>query len=135
MKLARLATRLRLWEGCSMSDTITLSGVRAFGYHGVLQSEKDNGQEFIVDVTIGADFDAAVATDDVSQTIDYGAVAGLIVDIVTGTLFNLIESLADRICREIVALPGVRTVSVTVHKPSAPIAVEFSDVCVTRSLP
>lgn len=118
-----------------MSDTITLTGVRAFGYHGVLQSEKDNGQEFIVDVTIGADFDAAVATDDVSQTIDYGAVAALIVDIVTGTLFNLIESLADRICREIVALPGVRTVSVTVHKPSAPISAEFADVSVTRSLP
>lgn len=118
-----------------MSDLIRISGVRAFGHHGVLESEKAVGQEFVVDAEIRTDFADAVASDNVEHTIDYSAVGDLIAATVSGTRFDLIESLADRICREISALPRVLAVTVTVHKLSAPMAVVFDDVSVTRSRP
>lgn len=118
-----------------MSDHITLTGLRAFGYHGVLDHEKAQGQTFVVDVDITTDFAAAVASDNVADTVNYGVIAGLVVQTVAKTRFDLIESLADRLCRDILDVPRVLAVSVTVHKPSAPIDAEFADVSVTRRLP
>ena len=118
-----------------MTDVIHLQGVKAFGYHGVLEHEKINGQEFTVDVRIETNFDAAVATDDVALTINYAEVAQDVVDSVIGERFDLIETLADHIAQKIIVRAGVLRVFVTVHKPHAPIDHEFSNVSVTRELP
>jgi dihydroneopterin aldolase len=118
-----------------MPDVIFLQGVRAFGFHGVFEHEKVNGQEFIVDVKIETTFDAAVQTDDVTQTINYADIASDVVSSVTDERFDLIESLANHIAHKVKAYSGVDRVSVTVHKPHAPIEVEFANVSVTRELP
>lgn len=118
-----------------MPDVIQLQGVKAFGFHGVLEHEKINGQEFIVDVRIETNFDAAVDTDDVALTINYAEVAQDVVDSVTGERFDLIETLADHIAQKIIVRSGVMRVFVTVHKPHAPIDHEFSNVSVVRELP
>lgn len=117
-----------------MSDKISISGLRAFGYHGVLEHEKIDGQEFVIDVVIDADFTNAVATDDVTDTINYAEIAQLAVSAITDTRFDLIESLADHVAQRIRVLPGVLGVSVTVEKPSAPIPVTFGSVSVTREI-
>ena len=88
----------------TVSDLITITGVREFGYHGVLDFEKSEGQEFIVDAAIETDFTDAVASDDINAPVDYGAVGALIAATISGTRFDLIESLADRICRDIAAV-------------------------------
>lgn len=118
-----------------MPDVIHLQGVTAFGYHGVLEHEKIEGQNFTVDVLIETNFDQAVRSDDVAHTINYADVANDVVSSVTGERFDLIETLADHIARKVILRSGVSRVQVTVHKPQAPIAVEFSNVCVTRELP
>jgi dihydroneopterin aldolase len=118
-----------------MPDIIHLQGVRAFGYHGVLEHEKIDGQEFIVDVKIHTRFDDAVRSDDVSQTINYADVAQDVVSSVTNERFDLIETLADHIGRKVLARSGVDRVFVTVHKPHAPIEATFANVSVTRELP
>ena len=118
-----------------MSDHINVRGIRAFGYHGVLEHESRDGQDFIVDVTMFVDLAAAAASDNLADTVDYGAVALVVVDVVTGTRFQLIEALADEIGNRVLRDARVTRVEVTVHKPSAPIAVPFSDVSVTRCLP
>ena len=51
-----------------MRDKLILKGIKGFGYHGVFESERSNGQEFIVDVEIAADFENL--KDDLNQTID-----------------------------------------------------------------
>ena len=33
-------------------DEITVTGLRAFGRHGVLEFEREQGQDFVVDVTM-----------------------------------------------------------------------------------
>lgn len=118
-----------------MSDRITLTGIRAYGYHGVLESEARDGQEFIIDIDLSVDFAAAARTDDLTATVDYGAVARLVVETVASTRFNLIEALSDEIARRILDLHAPVAVTVTVHKPHAPIDVPFTDVSVTRQLP
>ncbi|MDF2664676.1 MAG: folB [Microbacterium sp.] len=112
-------------------DEITLTGVRAFGYHGVYADEKRDGQEFVVDVTLRLPLHLAAVTDDVSDTVHYGELAERIVEIVEGEPADLLETVAQRISDAVLADPRVEAVTVTVHKPSAPITVPFGDVAVT----
>jgi dihydroneopterin aldolase len=112
-------------------DEITLTGVRAFGRHGVFEHERREGQEFVVDVTLGVSTVRAAETDDVSDTVHYGEVAERIVELVGGEPWNLIETLAVRIAEDLLLHAAVSAVAVTVHKPSAPITVPFDDVAVT----
>ncbi|MFG6503425.1 dihydroneopterin aldolase [Microbacterium sp. P05] len=118
-------------------DEITLTGVRAFGRHGVFEDERREGQEFVVDVTVHLETAAAAASDDVTDTVHYGELAERVVALVGGEPVNLIETLAERIAADVLTDARVRQVVVTVHKPSAPIAVPFADVAVTvrRSRP
>lgn len=110
---------------------ITLRGVTARGYHGVLDHERRDGQPFVVDVTLELDLQPAAESDDLNRTVDYGALAEAIVADITGEPLNLIETLAGRIAATCLANELVDAVSVTVHKPEAPIEVPFDDVAVT----
>lgn len=115
----------------SRADRITLTGVGSVGYHGVLDSEKQTGQPFFVDVTMFTQFARAAATDDVTRTVNYAEVAEVIREIITGESLNLIETLAERIAAAILARFPLLAVELTVHKPKAPIEVTFQDVSVT----
>lgn len=114
-----------------MTHEIHLRGLRAYGHHGVFDFEKTDGQEFSVDVRLSGDFSLAANTDRLEDTVDYGAVADLAASIVSTERYDLIEALAARIAD---AIAGTITipcrVEVTVHKPSAPIAHDFTDVTV-----
>ena len=112
-------------------DVITLTGLRAIGYHGVFDFERREGQEFAVDLVVGLDMRPAARSDDVADTVDYGSLASDVVAIITGEPLNLIEALAERIADAVLRHPLVQVVTVTVHKPSAPIPTEFGDVTVT----
>lgn len=114
-----------------VADEITLTGVRAFGRHGVFEHERLEGQDFVVDATLHLGTAAAAASDDVLDTVHYGEVAQRIVEIVGGEPVNLIETLAARIADDLLSDRRVRRVAVTVHKPAAPILVPFADVSVT----
>lgn len=118
-----------------MADTISLHGLREFGYHGVFDFEKEQGQEFIVDIDVDTDFSKAIETDDVTNTVNYAQVAAIAVEAITKQKFDLIETLADYIAKKVMELKGVNAVSVSVHKPQAPIQAEFADVRVIRRLP
>ncbi len=112
-------------------DRIDLRGLRARGHHGVFEHERRDGQEFVVDVTIGLDVTAAGSGDDLAATVDYGVLAQQIHDVVTGPPMDLIESIALRMVDLCLSHPPVQWASVTVHKPEAPIPVAFDDVSVT----
>jgi dihydroneopterin aldolase len=112
-------------------DRIALEGLRARGHHGVYDSERQQGQEFAVDVVLEVDLSAAAASDDVADTVHYGELAERLVAIVTGPPVNLIETLAQRLADACLADPRVHAVEVTVHKPSAPIPHPFGDVSVS----
>jgi dihydroneopterin aldolase/2-amino-4-hydroxy-6-hydroxymethyldihydropteridine diphosphokinase len=74
---------------------------------------------------------AAAASDDLAATVDYGALAERLVEVVEGEPVDLIETLAERLAAVCTAQSGVRSAEVTVHKPQAPVGVPFADVAVT----
>ena len=112
-------------------DRITLTGLRASAFHGVLEEERRTGQIFIIDVTVFLDLRAASASDDLERTIHYGVLAEEVVDAVQSDPVDLIETVAERVANVVLAHAAARKVTVTVHKPSAPITVPFDDVSVT----
>jgi dihydroneopterin aldolase len=118
-----------------MSDKITLTGVTGFGYHGVFEAERREGQTFSVDIEVTTDFTKATKFDDVADTVNYAELADIAHQAITGEPFNLIEKLADKIANGCLSIAGVTKVCVTVHKPQAPIEVPFGNVSVTRCLP
>lgn len=118
-------------ERCRVNplDQITLTGLRAFAHHGLFEHERENGQEFVIDVVAHvAQFEP---TDDIADTVHYGVLAEQVVAAVERDPVDLIESVAERIASVVLAHSRVRLVQVTVHKPHAPIAVPFDDVSVT----
>jgi 7,8-dihydroneopterin aldolase/epimerase/oxygenase len=112
-------------------DIIKLTGISAVGYHGVLEQERRDGQRFIVDVALHTDIRPAAAGDDLTKTANYAELADQVEAIITGEALQLIETLAERIADHALRTFSVAAVEVTVHKPQAPIQVEFSDVTVS----
>lgn len=113
------------------TDTISVLGLRAFGWHGVLPEERRDGQEFIVDVHLSVDTRAAAVSDDLADTVNYADISQRVCALVSGDPVDLIETLAARIAAACLVDQRVRSVEVTVHKPSAPVGVPFTDVAVT----
>jgi len=110
---------------------LALTGLRATGHHGVLERERIEGQEFVVDVELGLDTRPAAAADDLAATVHYGDLAQRLHAAVTSDPVDLIETLAQRLADVCLAEPRVSWVDVTVHKPHAPIEVAFDDVSLT----
>lgn len=109
-------------------DRIVVTGIRGHGRHGVFDHERRDGQEFAVDVELEVGTTAAARSDDLADTVDYGQVAIAVHALIVGEPVDLVETLAERIADACLAFGGVHAVTVTVHKPSAPIPVPFDDV-------
>jgi dihydroneopterin aldolase len=112
------------------TDSIILTGLRVRANHGVYDFERENGQDFVVDVTAWLDLAGAASSDDVASTVHYGELADEVADAVRRDPVDLIETLAERIAGVVLAHTAVTVTEVTVHKPQAPIEVPFADVAV-----
>ncbi len=115
----------------SADDRVSLRGLRARGRHGWFEWEREQGQEFVVDVELRLDTRPAAASDDLADTVDYGGLGADVVAIVEGEPLRLVETVADRIAQRCLTDRRVASVTVTVHKPQAPMPVAFDDVAVT----
>jgi dihydroneopterin aldolase len=97
----------------------------------VFEHERRNGQEFVIDVSVWLDSRAAAGSDDLARTVNYGVLAQQVVAAVESDPVDLIETVAERIAVVALSHPAVLRTRVTLHKPSAPIAVPFEDVSIT----
>ena len=112
-------------------DRIELRGLAAQGRHGVHDHERRDGQRFVADVVVHLDTRRAAAGDDLVQTVNYGVLARQVVAVLAGEPVDLLETLAERIAATVLADPQVQAVDVSVHKPQAPLPLEFADVVVS----
>jgi dihydroneopterin aldolase len=108
-----------------------LTGLQVYGYHGVFDFERREGQDFLVDVTLELDTTAAAVSDDVTDTIHYGELAQGLAAVVAGEPVNLLETLCARLVEVALGFALVHAATITVHKPQAPIPLTFADVSVT----
>lgn len=107
-------------------DRIELRGLRAMGVHGVLPEEQERAQPFEVDLDVELDLTGAAASDDVADTVDYGAVAERAARIVATERFRLLETLAGRLADAVLSDPRVSRVTVAVRKLRPPVPVELA---------
>lgn len=106
-----------------------LRGIEARGHHGVHEFERRNGQRFVVDVDWWLDTAQASTTDRLDATLCYKQLHDSVVALIAGEPCRLIETLADSLCRTLLArFAAMRIVRVIVHKPEAPIGGKFADV-------
>ncbi|MGI9198121.1 MAG: dihydroneopterin aldolase [Candidatus Nanopelagicaceae bacterium] len=115
-----------------MSDRIELKGIEAFGYHGVFPEERKNGQVFYADILAELDLESASNSDDLNDTVDYGAIVDLVTEDIESDPCQLIEHLGGRIADRILfEFHKINRIAVTIHKPSAPVNGNVLDIAVT----
>ncbi len=103
-------------------DTVFLEGIELFGYIGVLEDEKRNGQTFYIDVELGVDLRNAGRSDILAHTVNYAEVFSLAEQLMDEARCDLIESYAEQLSEEIFSyFDLVQTTAITVRKPEAPI--------------
>ena len=116
-------------------DRIALRGLRVRGFHGVLAAEREQGQDFLVDVVLSVDVREAAASDDLEDTVDYGALCAAVEAEVVDRRHALLEALAERVAAAVLAADGrVERVTVAVRKLRPPVAQQpaTSGVRITR---
>jgi dihydroneopterin aldolase len=119
-----------------VSDRIEVRDLRVTGVHGVLPEERERAQPFSVDLVAWVDLEAAQESDDLSDTVDYGALAQAAADVVGGRSYQLLEALAGRLASALLIVdPRIEAVEVTVRKlhPPLPLDVGSTGVRVRRS--
>ena len=96
-------------------DRIALEGMVFSGRHGVRPAEREQTQEFKVDVKLDTDLLEAGRSDRVEDTVDYRRVYAIAKDVVEGESVQLIETLAQRIAERAVgrSTPKVSSASAT----------------------
>lgn len=118
-----------------MRDTIELRGLRVLGICGALPEEQLRKQPLEVDLDIVADLSQASRSDDLHDTIDYGAVAAEVERVVEADRFVLLERVAAQVCEAVLRDDRVEEVTVWVRKlrPPVPQHLDTSGVRVTRT--
>ena len=119
-----------------MPDRIELRGLRVDAICGVLPHERTTPQPLEIDVDLTADLSSAGASDDLADTIDYGAVTAEADRVATTLRPLLLEHLAERIADAVLAIdPRIDAVDVAVRKlePPVPQRLATSGVRITRS--
>ncbi|MEK8132988.1 dihydroneopterin aldolase [Paenibacillus filicis] len=110
-------------------DKITMKGMSFFGNHGVFPEENKLGQRYVVDTTLHMPLDEAGRTDALEETVNYAEVCELIRRIVEERTYKLIEALAENIASEVLSTyTGIHAITVCVHKPNPPVAIQFDGV-------
>ena len=98
---------------------------------GIYPEERREKQDIVINVEMHADLRAAGRSDELNDTVDYKAIKKAILQLVEGSGFQLIETLAERIADIALANEKVKQVIVTIDKPGAlrfarSVAVEIS---------
>lgn len=97
------------------TSRLFLTGIRASGHHGANPGEKDQAQEFVVDLDVEVD----VTADRIGGTSDYRQLIRTARDTIDRERFDLLESIADAVAEAVAARPGVIRATAVVHKPAA----------------
>jgi 7,8-dihydroneopterin aldolase/epimerase/oxygenase len=123
-------------EGGPGGDRIEIRDLRVVGVHGVLPEERDRAQPFSLDIVAWVDMAAAQRSDELGDTVDYGALAQTAADVVGRQSFQLLEALAGRLADALLVSDSrLEAIEVTVRKirPPLPLDVASTGVRVRRS--
>ena len=100
---------------------IRLNNMIFYAHHGYYQAERELGQKFQVDVEMKCDFTCAIESDNLDDAVNFEAVYHKVHHIFNSYKFTLLETLADRIAKDILMNFPVNSVCIKVRKPQVPL--------------
>jgi len=102
-----------------MTDTVFIEGLQTDAVIGVYDWEKKIKQELVYDLVMSHDNREPAATDDLSKTLDYEAISNFITAYCQEHVYELIETLAERLLESLMATFALTEVELTLRKPGA----------------
>ncbi len=115
-------------------SAIDIHNLKVTACHGVLPEEKINRQPFYFDVSMQYDFAKSAKEDNLSLTLNYDKIMHEVSDFCKDNTFDLIETLCHRTAIMLMRNYPIKSVSVTVKKPQAPVSLPFDNVSVSTTL-
>lgn len=117
-------------------DRIELRGLRVDAIVGVLPHERTTPQPLEIDLDIETDLAPAGESDDLRDTVDYGAIVAIVEDVTMASQPLLLERLAELLASAVLEHePRVAAVTIAVRKlePPVPQRLESSGVRIRRA--
>lgn len=112
-------------------DEIRIDNLKIYAYHGVFETESREGQNFYVNIVMQVDLQRAGLTDALEETVSYAEVIDTVRAQMQGKRCSLIEAAAEDISTALFQkYEKLKSVSVEIRKPEAPIEAEFESVSV-----
>ena len=118
------------------TDVIELRGLRVIAVCGALPEERDRAQPLEIDLDVHADLTEVGRSDDLADTIDYGALCDTLVATAVAGTPRLLEHLAETLAAAALAVdPRITAVTLVVRKlrPPVPHALATSGVRIHRT--
>jgi dihydroneopterin aldolase len=113
-------------------DKITIKNLKLFAYHGVNPEEKENGQNFYLDIDYYINMQRACQSDDLNDTVSYAKVVKTVKAAFTKEKFDLIEKAAQAVADAIFeSFEAIYKLEITLKKPEAPVNADFEYMAVT----
>lgn len=113
----------------SRTGQIIIEELDLYAYHGHFAEEERLGQRFVMDLVLDCDLRASSVSDNLADTVDYGAVVALVTRTFSARRFKLLEAAARALAEAIFAgYPAVTGISVTLRKPAPPIPGRMASV-------
>ncbi len=113
-------------------DKIAIKGLNIRANHGVFASEKELGQNFIIDANVYLNFHPATINEDLTKSIHYGELSEFINSEFSKCSYDLIETAAYEVAIAVLnQYKLINEIELTINKPNAPIELKFDTVSVS----
>jgi dihydroneopterin aldolase/2-amino-4-hydroxy-6-hydroxymethyldihydropteridine diphosphokinase len=114
-----------------LKDYIKITGLKVFAHHGVLEEEKQNGQDFFLNMKLFYDMKTPGLSDHLEEAVNYADVCAFATEVFSKTSYDLIEAAAEQLCTALLLhYPLIEEVELELCKPHAPIGLPFENVSV-----
>ncbi|MFD1382019.1 dihydroneopterin aldolase [Rhodanobacter aciditrophus] len=114
-------------------DTVFIEGLHTRAVIGVYEWEKEIWQDLVFDIEMEHDNRVPAMDDDLSKTLDYEAISNAIIEFCRTKQFELIETLAERLCAQLIEVFNLTTITMTLRKPGAVPAARAVGVKIRRT--
>ena len=115
------------------TDFVFIEGLEINALIGIYDWERRVRQPLVFDIEMSFDNRAPAATDAIEDTLNYKAVSQRVVDVVSGSSYGLVETLAEHVAKVILEEFAVHRVALKLAKPGAVRGARSVGVRIVRS--
>lgn len=103
-------------------DRVLIRDLRVKTRIGVTEEERSEARELVIDLELSTNFDEAARVDELTETVDYAAVAAAVSEMLSSSEAKLLEHVAEKVAERLLGFAGVTAVRVEIRKERPPMA-------------